>query len=153
MIRLGAVALIALAAGQAHALSCLRPDVVSLYEQARDSEDVYSIVKGRLSYPTPPKLPKPDLPTESPAILSGFALGADGLTVPFEREVTVSLTCLGPWCAEAPTAGVEGYIALRHHQGGYILDQSACHANAVLAEPGDDQRLLACHRDDRCLRK
>lgn len=152
MIRSAAVLLLCLA-GPAQALSCLRPDVVSLYEQARDSEDVYSIVRGRLSYPAPPRLPKPDQPTSSPAVIAGTALGADGLTIPFVSEVTLSLSCLGPWCPGAPPVRAEAFIALRHHQGGYVLDQSACFANAVPAAPGDEERLLACHQHNRCHRK
>ena len=50
--------------GFAAALSCLRPDAVTLYEQARDSEDAYYIVRGELQITGPVDEPDPETVTQ-----------------------------------------------------------------------------------------
>ena len=155
MIR--SIVLMVCLAGPAQALSCLRPDVVDLYEHARDSSDTYFMVRGKLRYENPPKLPQPNeksaegAAAESPALLQGVGLGPSGFSSPFEREIILSLTCLTVWCPGAPEEGKELFIALRHQSGDLILDQSACPSNAIPVAPGDEARLIQCHKFGRCV--
>ncbi|NNE79029.1 MAG: hypothetical protein HKN18_02045 [Silicimonas sp.] len=148
--------LLVLFAGPVQALSCLPPDAVGLYVYARDSDSVYSMVRGKLYYQREPMRPVPD-PTgkdngvaESPIRLVGMGLGLDGFTVPFDRDVTLSLTCLGPWCADIPVTGKEVFVTLRHDGDRFVIDQSACNGNAIEATQESEARLITCHRTGTC---
>lgn len=142
----------------AAALSCLRPDVIRLYEQARDSEDVYSIVYGQLNIPTPINYPDKDASggygedasADTTARLTGTSLGDAGFATPFDQEVTLRVSCVLTWCAPEPSTGEDVIAALRHSDGGLILDLDVCGANAIPASGDDEARVLNCHRFDNC---
>ena len=109
-----------LLAAPAHALSCMAPDPLLQYTQARDSADLYSMVIGQITPTGPIIAPKQDLDsnrtdttTTTRARLTGRALAHDGFTFPFDQDVILRLTCLSIWCADPPTTEQEIFVTLR----------------------------------------
>ena len=143
----------------AFALSCMRPDAVRLYENARDSEDTYWIAQGRLrlkerlNVPTPPEPNR--LTTESHfadtrAQFLGRVLIEDGSFHPFARNITLRLSCLSVWCASAPPD--ESMIAaIRVDGDALVLDVDPCNSFAVQMDEDGLNRLVACHKGGECV--
>ena len=151
------IALLALA-GPATALSCLRPDAVRLYEQARDSEDLYVAVRGRIDLLETANAPVPDsnAPAITEATLSGVALTTHGFGAEFNREVQISATCGGPWCgsAEAFDGEIIAFLKVDKSLGesdSYTLAAGPCGGSAIAWSKDAERRLLACHRDNTCI--
>ena len=144
--------MIASLAGPALALSCMRPDAVRLYEQARDSEDLYSMVIGTVTPNAPIVAPTAQgrKTSETPVTLSGRSLTNAGFTGAFDQTVTLRLSCLSVWCADAPEFEDEVLVTLRHEQDNLVIDVSPCPANALPANADDEARILNCHRFEKC---
>ena len=138
------------------ALSCLQPDALRLYIEARDSTDLYSLVIGRITADGPIALPEAApagstaKPAETTVTLTGRALTPEGFKSGFSREVTLSLTCLSVWCAAPPPEGDEIFAALRHDGDARLLSLSPCPANALPWNGDDEARILNCHLLKRC---
>ena len=149
------LALLSLAiASPALALSCMAPDAVRLYEQARDSEDTFVAVRGRIDLSEPARAPDPD--TETPAtthaVMSGYALTSHGFGAVFNRPIQIEATCFGPWCGSAE--GFEGEQLAMLKVGddtAYTLAADPCGGAAMAWSKDGEQRLLTCHRTGTCL--
>lgn len=129
-------AMIALIAGQASALSCMRPDPVSAYQQAADAQGVYYVLYGALDFDAI-ELPKgvennPRAPAPISAMFHGNGLSPEGFNLRFDQPVTVQPICAGPWCGQvAPhTAAIVFVQALDDHLllevgpcGGQVFEQ------------------------------
>jgi hypothetical protein len=99
------VALCLALAQPAWALSCMAPDMSRDYARAAQSDETYIVVKGDLHFD---ETALPDRADERqsrqrdsidiPGWLAGRSLTADGFTKPFERDVILRVSCLGPWC-------------------------------------------------------
>ena len=141
-------------AGPAQALSCLPPDALRLYTEARDSEDVFSLVIGTIHSDGPINQPhRPahgDILALTTVTLKGRSLDNEGFQRPFERDITLSLTCLSVWCAAPPPEGQEVFAALRHDGDARLLELSPCPANALPWSGKDEARILNCHLYQRC---
>lgn len=105
-MRLLGAALLALLPLQAAALSCLAPMPQDLYARAAEAPQTYFAVAGTLRFDPallPEGLPAPDGPqppalTEVPGRIEGMGLGPGGFQHPFAADVTLDVTCAGPWC-------------------------------------------------------
>ncbi len=153
MTRIAFLALsLTLLATTAQALSCLRPDAVRLFEQARDAEDAFYVVKGRVFFLETPNLPVKgsEVPTETRARIEGQGLTPSGFNVSFDREVIVEMNCLGPWCP-APE-GLEGQLimAIRSAEDRLSLRLGPCGGDQVLWDEDGESRVLSCYRDGIC---
>jgi len=136
------------------ALSCLPPDAVSLYEMARDSEERFVIVKGRVTPRGEVAIPKGkngggDAEATSPARMTGTSLTQDGFTAAFDRPVDLRVMCMGPWCAGAPSSD-EIIAAVRLDGNDLVLDLDACFSSTVEATPEAAARLVTCHQGGAC---
>ena len=142
----------------AQALSCMAPDPLLQYTQARDSKDLYSMVIGQILPKGPIIAPKQDLDsnrtdtatTTARVRLTGRALANDGFTFPYDQEVTLRLTCLSIWCADPPPTGQEIFLTLRHDGDMRIADIGPCPANALPWSADSEARVLNCHRFQQC---
>lgn len=121
------------------ALSCMAPSVVDSYGRYEASEDIYVVVHGRLTLPEK-KLPKglsgdqnPPHMTRVLAKIGGKSLGKSGFTLPFEKDVTLEVACIGPWCGSVRN-GEDVLAFLRKDAEGYALEVSPC-GGAVFAVP------------------
>jgi len=150
-----ALALLALTiASPAVALSCMAQDAVRLYEQARDSEETYVAVRGRIDLSEPAKVPDPDseIPATTQAVISGYSLTSHGFGAIFNRTVQIEATCFGPWCGSAD--GFEGeQIAMLKvgEDDTYTLAADPCGGGAMNWSKDSERRLLSCHRTGNCV--
>lgn len=99
-------AIFALLAGEAGALSCLRPDVVSSFQRADEQPETVYLLRGFLTFdegllPQTDMLNQEQSPDPISARFDGHALGDDGFTIPYARELTLQPLCFGPWCGRA----------------------------------------------------
>lgn len=124
---------------QALALSCLAPSVERSFLRYDAAEEIYVVVHGRLT------LDESDLPegmTQDPpppkrtllaAHLRGSSLRATGFDLPFDQELMLEVTCLGPWCGGARNG--ESVLAfVRKDAEGYVLVASPC-GGAIFERP------------------
>lgn len=91
-------------ASQASALLCMPPSLDQSFDLARDAEENYGIFVGSVdvSEEEVKRLSKDGMTSfETIAQFSGHSLFVDGLTPPFEREITVRVDCMGEWCGSA----------------------------------------------------
>jgi len=138
------------------ALSCLAPTVERSFTQFQASDDIYVIVKGQLTLDTT-LLPKgmtldanPPEMTHVPARLSGMSMGPNGFVRPFDRDITLEVLCLGPWCGGV-APDIETLTFLRKVDDGYALTISPCGGSAF-PEPtvAQEDALQKCWRDGTC---
>ena len=134
------------------ALSCMRPDVVRLYQNAVDSEANYYFLKGELLPNGPVNVPdttgtKEPVSTETQLRFVGKALTRSGFEAPFDREITLRLNCASIWCGTAPLDR-EIFAAVKLAGQALELDISPCGFDAVDVSEGAEARLLEC--DGNC---
>ena len=147
-----------MAADAAFALSCMKPDAVRLYTQARDSSDLYAIVIGQLQPDTKIAIPEPstdgsgtrDLAATTRSRMFGRVLGENGFAQFFDREVDVQITCLSIWCG-GPILGKDFLAALRVTGGVPILEIGPCGGLTMEVDTDGIDRLLTCHRTGECV--
>lgn len=158
MIRQTVLALtLALSASPALSLSCMRPDVVRMFEYARDSDDIYYVIKGRLTPSKPYAIPEPktsapgDLPStaDTPVGINGMGLGSHSFSVSVEVGATVRLKCLSVWCAGPPPES-ELLMIVKKSNEDLVLDVGPCGGTAIPWSAEAEKRLLECHRSDSC---
>ncbi|MEO1537867.1 MAG: hypothetical protein AAFR73_09060 [Pseudomonadota bacterium] len=152
-MRLIVFCLALLAATPALGLSCMRPDAVRMFEQARDADAAYYIVKGELSFLETPKTPPRNAktPALTRARVTGEALSNSGFNASFDRDVTVEASCIGPWCGSPEGLSGPLIMALRIDATDVILEISACGGDQVPWTENAEERLLQCHLDDICI--
>ena len=135
-------------AGEAAALSCVRPDVVSSFQRAEEvPEDVY-LLKGTLRF-DPSLLPEGVIneernPPPIPARFEGQALNRNGFTTPYARSVTLQPLCFGPWCGSAQP-GQEAIMFATVRGADLVIAASPC-GGQIFYEPTRqmEQQLIAC---------
>ena len=127
-------------AGQAMALSCLRPDVARTYAEAAEAEAAYVVVHGELDF-EPGDMPPAEGTEPAPksrelrATLHGKGLTQGGFDTPFTRPITLEAQCLGPWCAQAEP-GVEVLAFVETAGDGYRLTITPC-GGMAFQEPSE----------------
>lgn len=149
MIRI--VLLLAVLASPAHALSCIRPDAVRLFEAARNSADPYVLIRGRLSVDGPVALPDADRKDSARTVVrvDGMGLNRQGFAAPVSREVVLELSCISVWCASPPGDG-ELIMALRVEGDARILAVDSCGGGVVPWTEDQEKRLLECATGGDC---
>lgn len=139
-------------ANQALALSCVRPDAVRYYIDARDAGEMYEVVEGhfqRKRIIMPPR-GNDGRSFEWNTRFVGRMLGPDGFMTSYEEDVTVFGGCIASWCVEGPPQGhVLAFIELRGNER--ILRTNACSSWVVPnPSPADLGRVERCHRGGGC---
>lgn len=121
---------LALVAGQASALSCVRPDVASTFQAAQEDEDSYYVLRGSLSF-DPSLMPESYVeaagfePSPVAAQFEGKALTLSGFQASFDTALTLGPSCAGPWCGAAgPSDDV--IIFAKQTASGLEVDVGAC---------------------------
>ncbi|MEK6215808.1 MAG: hypothetical protein N2B03_01180, partial [Boseongicola sp.] len=134
------------------ALSCLPPDAVRLYEMARDAEEAYYFVKGRIDLTGPAQEPDPnsDAPALTRAHISGTALNSHGFGTSFEQDITIEASCLSVWCGSAENLTGELFTAMRIINKELTLRVGPCGGDVVQWDQDAERRLLECHRTGIC---
>jgi len=137
-----------LIAGQATALSCMRPDPVGTFERIEADPASYYILYGTLEFDAT-KQPKGVVnkernPRPIPAQFSGHGLNTNGFTSAYNNPVTLQPTCAGPWCG-SQTPGVKSVFFAKLVGDQVVIEASAC-GGTIFAEPSPDvlDAMTAC---------
>ena len=162
MIRPLAAALAMLAAGQAAALSCIRPDVAAAYTAAAEADESYVVLLGRLDF-RPSRQP-PDIdgdvnqPRPAPPVradFSGKSLASNGFTREFSAPVMLEPVCWAAWCGGFPVPGQEVLLFARTEGSGGAsrvwVELNPC-GTQTFDQPtrADIRRVEACHQGGPC---
>jgi hypothetical protein len=125
------------ATGPVSALSCMRPNVESVYRLVVDREEDFVFAYGTLTRSGPDV---PDLRLSEaegarsdysfPARFSGHIATRRGFTAPAEFEITVEVHCLSLWCG-AEVLDDPTLYALRMDPDGYVLEATVCNDFAI----------------------
>lgn len=146
-IAFAAIALTVIA-GQATALSCVRPDAVRTFERVSEDTASYYLLYGTLDFDAA-KQPKGVVneernPDPIAAKFAGFALNTGGFTTPYSRAVTLQPVCYGPWCG-SETPGVQSLIFAQVDGDQIIIEASPC-GGRIFADPSESllDTMTAC---------
>ncbi|MFC6635922.1 hypothetical protein GV827_05260 [Sulfitobacter sp. JBTF-M27] len=138
------------------ALSCLAPSVERSFAQFDAAEETYVVVHGRLTLDEK-KLPKnlgldrkPPRLTILPGRLRGSSLTKAGFVLPFDQELSLEVSCIGPWCGSARN-GEDALAFVRKDADGYALAISPC-GGAVFGNPKPEmlKQVRTCLRTGTC---
>ncbi|MEM7752171.1 MAG: hypothetical protein AAF230_02090 [Pseudomonadota bacterium] len=148
------ICLALLTAGPVNALSCLRPDAVTLFERARDATDDFYIVKGRITLLEAPNTPPrgSSEPALTRARVQGHALNTAGFSAPFQRDVILKATCVGPWCGSLDGLIHELLMAVEVSGETLTLNIGPCGGDQLRWDQSGEERLLTCQRSGACQR-
>ncbi|WP_163848654.1 hypothetical protein [Pseudooceanicola aestuarii] len=146
-----------LLAGQAQALSCMRPDAARSYTRAAEAAEPYVVLLGTLTHQSGP-LPERDLSDPDPeersfaARFEGHALAKRGFSTRFATPLTLELTCAGPWCAGLPEQEGEVLAFVEQRAEGYHLRLDPC-GGTLFPDPEAStvRQVTRCHGTNTCL--
>lgn len=101
-------------------------------QEVIEAEEGYVAATGTLTFDEG-KLPKVDMAqqdqtpplTRISARIKGTALTKSGFTQPFNRALTLEVSCFGPWCAGA-ASGKRVLAFLKQTSAGYVLSTTPC---------------------------
>lgn len=157
ILRSGLFAAFAALAQPSWALSCMAPDIARDYARAAQSDQTYIVVRGELHFEESALPNRMDQrqsrmrdSVEIPAWLAGRSLTRDGFTKPFERDVILRVSCLGPWCG-ATTKGLH-LTFLRKDGQEWVMEIGPC-PGMTYSEPSDAQerQVMSCFRGETCV--
>ncbi|WP_281826448.1 hypothetical protein [Jannaschia rubra] len=155
MRRLILAALISTAmAGQANALSCLRPSVQRSFATASESDAQYVLAVGRIRLLPGEKVPSTGSDPNArqgysvKARFDGKLAAADGFTEDAAFPLTVQVECAGAWCGGVPLDRVLAFIERRGEEN--VLVESPCPAFALSARPETIAAAEACLSGGDC---
>ncbi|WP_010139095.1 hypothetical protein [Oceanicola sp. S124] len=144
-----------LAGGPALALSCLPADVRQSYTQVAEARETYVVLHGTFDFDVL-DLPERDLSDPNPEEISfparftGEALGKGGFGGDYALDMTVTLNCLGPWCAGQPAPG-EALAFVQKTATGLVLGLGPCGGHHFAApDPEQVAAVEACHAAGTC---
>jgi len=143
-------------AAPALALSCLPPDPMRLYTDARDAAENFRVIHGRFTPQEPVRRLRPGRTTRGNAELTiranltGVQLGKGGFTSRISTPVNVRLVCFASWCGSFPEA--DSYLMAVEERGGTLtLTADPC-STKLFATPSREQleAVTLCHSKGRC---
>ena len=152
--------LLCLAASPAWSLSCLRPDIVTTYEYARDAEEPFWIIRGKVLSDVPLAMPKADesgrykddASASTPVRVLGRGLRTDGTYRVTLQDVTLTISCFAHWCGSI-ALDEELFMAVEATATGPELIVDPCSSRVVPFTEDGERRLLRCVRDGVCDRQ
>ncbi|GIT92725.1 hypothetical protein JANAI62_30380 [Jannaschia pagri] len=156
MIRVIAVLIACWIAGQAQALSCMRPTVQGTYLDADGRAETYVLALGRLTpvpgqtRPAEPANPNDRVPYSLMTRFDGALATSDGFTRTARFDVRVDVGCAGPWCGGVPTS--KHLFFLKRDGATHSFESGPCPWFAF--EPTVENRAdaLACLNGGMCRR-
>lgn len=113
-------------------MSCMAPDAVQTFQFLNADPDPYFVIHGTLDFD--PDLLPPAVADENqrnvpliPARFTGKGLSAAGFVTDYISDVTLQVTCAGPWCGSA-TSGTEVVIFVPATDPPVMVEASPCGA-------------------------
>ncbi len=159
MIRILAVGLTLLAAGEAVALSCMRPNLGEDFNRAQADEATYYLGVGTLQVDEPlpviPNVLQNDQAGRPPvtvkARFEGRFMGTSGFGAETVREVEITVFCLSVWCGGFPPMGAEMAVFFEEGEDGLRLMMGPCGGPLKMApSPEQIAALEACMQAGTC---
>lgn len=140
------------ATSPALSLSCAQPNAVHLYQMARDAEEPYYIVRGRVDLTGPVVEPSPnsETPARTKAWIRGTALNSHGFGTNFDQEITIEAHCLASWCGSPKDLAGELFTALQIKGDHLTLRIGPCGGDVATWNRIGERQLLDCHRNGVC---
>jgi len=87
--------------------------------------------------------------TRVDAFFSGQQLGRNGFLRPLQQEVTLHVSCYGPWCAGALSD--RDYVAFAElREGQLVIETNPCGGFLFPASTDIEEDLLRCMRGEVC---
>ena len=131
------------------ALSCARPDIARSFHIANDAPDTYQVFLGELEYARQNKRAT-TTPHNRKARLRARGVTRTGFSAWVDRDVTVTVTCAGPWCGSIPE-NEQLLIFLRQDGKTWVIDAPPCGGFAFI-NPGQAElrALRACLSGGAC---
>lgn len=127
MKRLICALLVGMIATQAQALSCLRPNLATAFNQFQKSDETYRIAVGTIRITGKPAKYIDGKPRRMKATFQGQFMGLSGLGAMQKESVTLQTHCLAHWCGGFPNNTDTKYVMfLRKSTAGNVLDLTAC---------------------------
>lgn len=153
-IKLSLMIAAVMCAGQASALSCVRPDVAGTFQSVSAPEDTYIVLLGTFSFATPPPQTGLALNPESislPARFDGQYLGPERFVDGPAFDITLNFTCAASWCGSMRSDAGRSLAFARQTSQGYVLDVGPCGGRVFTrVVDADVQRVEACMRGEAC---
>jgi len=123
---------------------------------AAGSDKLYLIVRGELVF-NEHALPRADLHnhdatppmTRIEGFLGGEQLGRNGFLRPYQGEVTLEVSCYGPWCAGI-VSGASYVVFVELREGEKVVATNPCGGFVFPATDEIEQDLARCMRQGRC---
>ncbi len=145
-----AATLFAVTTSQASALSCIKPDVATAFEDASASDLSYVILKGTFDFEASPDTTQPEARTVD-SQFTGRLLTSAGFTQTVSAPIEVDMTCAGEWCAQIEPA--TEYIAfVERRDDSLVFEVGPCYAFAFQTpELEAVKRLENCAQGGACV--
>lgn len=148
-------ALLALGAGQVHALSCLRPDPLTTFQELAAAPESYFVLYGRLRFdesdlPAGVSTDQTRAPAPIRAYFAGKGLTSNGFTNTYQSEVILQVDCAGPWCGSA-RSGVDALYFVAAKDPPVTMQAQPC-GGMIFEEPSQAtlDMLTSCMQGGPC---
>ncbi|EBA13600.1 hypothetical protein [Roseobacter sp. CCS2] len=148
-------AVIAMVAGQGHALSCMRPDPVETFQRLAAAPESYFVLYGQLTFdeadlPAGVSMDQSRAPDPIAARFAGKGLSRDGFTIDYHSDATLQVTCAGPWCGSA-RSGVDAVYFVEAADAPVTMQAGAC-GGMIFEQPSEAvlQMLTTCMQGGVC---
>lgn len=142
-------------AGQAAALSCVRPDPVATFNRLANAPEGYFVLYGELTFdedalPAGMGQGRADAPALIPAFFRGKGLQRDGFTSDYIAPAELLVTCAGPWCGSA-RSGIDAVFFVRADSDPVQMVADPC-GGMIFADPSQDvlDMLTTCMQGGTC---
>jgi hypothetical protein len=152
--RIFALAFALLPAGPALALSCLAPDPVRFYNDAREAQGTYMVVLGTFT----PEAADPVASVENASRVStwkgrlvGQSLDVEGFNLPFDAPISYRYVCLDDISCPGSAPAFPMIAFLLVTEAGAVLTSDSCNG-WIIANPTEDDvaALEDCHTGGSC---
>ena len=142
-------------AGQAGALSCLRPDPIDTFKQVAAAPEGYYVLYGQLTFDEaalPSGVSNDNFrdPPPIPAQFTGKGLTLQGFTSDYISPVNLQVGCAGPWCGSA-RSGVDAIYFVRADDPPVTMQAGPC-GGMIFEEPDQAtlDMLTSCMQGGEC---
>ncbi len=142
-------------AGQAVALSCIRPDPIQTFNRVAAAPESYFVLYGQLTFDQaalPPGMS--DGPDAAPVLIEGFFRGKgltqQGFSADYVSPALLEVVCFGPWCGSA-RSGVDALYFVRADNTPVMMEAGPC--GGMIFEDPDQvvlERIVTCMQGGPC---
>ncbi len=148
-------ATLAMISGQAHALSCTRPDPIETFQQLAAAPEGYFVLYGQMTFdenalPAGVSMDQTREPDPIPARFEGKSLSQEGFTRDYFGNVMLQVGCAGSWCGSA-RSGADAVFFVASSDRPVTLQAGPC-GGRIFEEPSQAvlDMLTSCFQGGPC---